>query len=596
MTSDPNAIQPRSASFEEALADGRRVLDSDPAAALKQAELLVRRRPDARVFRLAAQACRKLGMQADAEGAELGGIQASLGDPDLKVAAQALAEGRAADAMRIASKFLENQPDDLLAMTLTAEAAIATWELEDADRRLAAVLERAPAFLRASMLLTTCRALQVRMRAAIAVLDEVTAQKPNNVPALLSKARLLAEIGDNERATETLERLAALDERRPERWDQLGHSYRIVGRGREAVETFRRALAIEPSRGSAWWALANYFPRELDDCDEAAIRAAIDQRSGKPDEGALHLALGLIADRSGRHAEAFEQFVAGKKLKLVSQPYDPAPISAAVDAVIELFTTSFYGDRSGAGWSSSAPIFVIGMHRSGTTLVERILGRHSAIEGSGEMQILPKLAQWVRHEADDPEHYAAMLEALSAEQLAWVGRRYVDASRDFRRLDKPLFIDKNNLNWMQIGLILLALPDAKVIDMRRNALDCCWANFKMLFSQHFPATNDLRHVGQFYRDYVRLFEAMKAAAPDRILPVRYEEVVDDLDGQTRRMLDFLGLDFEPQCLDFHLSTGAVATASSEQVRQPLNRKGIGSAEPYRQWLGPLIEELGDLAN
>lgn len=229
-------------------------------------------------------------------------------------------------------------------------------------------------------------------------------------------------------------------------------------------------------------------------------------------------------------------------------------------------------------------------------MVERILGRHSAIEGAGEMRILPKLAELARREADNPEHYADLLKDLPDEQLAWVGRRYVEASRDYRRSAKRHFIDKNNLNWLQSGLTLLALPGARIIDVRRNALDCCWANFKMLFSTEFPATNDLRHVGRFYRDYVRLFDAMKQAAPGRILSVRYEGVVDDLEGQTRRMLDFLDLPFEPQCLDFHLSTGAVATASSEQVRQPLNRKGIGSAEPYRQWLGPLIEELGELAD
>ncbi len=190
-------------------------------------------------------------------------------------------------------------------------------------------------------------------------------------------------------------------------------------------------------------------------------------------------------------------------------------------------------------------------------------------------------------------HFSKIYRTL---QISWVGERYIEASGDYRRTDKPHFIDKNNLNWMQIGLILLALPNARIIDMRRNALDCCWANFKMLFSRHFPATNDLRHVGRFYRDFVRLFEAMKQAAPNRILSVRYEDVVGDLEGETRRMLGFLGLEFEPQCLDFHLSTDPVATASSEQVRRPLNREGIGSAEPYRQWLGPLIEELGSLSD
>jgi hypothetical protein len=305
--------------------------------------------------------------------------------------------------------------------------------------------------------------------------------------------------------------------------------------------------------------------------------------------------LGYIAYRRGDHAAAFENFVAGKNARLDQLPYDPNPISTAVDGVIETFTADFYDARRQSGWSDSSPIFIIGMPRSGTTLVERILGRHSEVEGTGELKIIRNLAENVRHKLNNPQHYAALLETVSSAHLAWFGERYIEASRDYRKTSKPRFIDKNNLNWMQSGLVLLALPDAKIIDVRRNALDCCWANFKMLFSDWYPATNDLRHVGQFYRDYVRLFDAVHVAAPERILSVQYEDVVDDIEGQTRRMLDFLGLEFEAQCLDFHLTKDAVATASSEQVRQPLNRKGIGSADPYRQWLGPMIEELGPLA-
>ena len=595
MTDGPSPVQTRSGSFEDALAHGRRLLDQDPSAALKQAEELVRLRKDARVFRLAAAACRKLGMPVDAEGAELGAIEASLREPELSRSAEALADGRDADAREIATNFLQTQPDDLLAMTIAAEASLALREFEVAEKLLDEVLERAPTFLRASMLLASCLAMQVRMREAITVVERVVARKPHSVPALSNLARLLAEVGDGEKATEMHERLVALDRSRPERWEQLAHSYRIVGRREDSIEAFRRALAIEPSRGSSWWAISNYFPTELGDQDRDAITAALAQRTGKQDEGALWLALGHIADRAGEYAEAFEYFRSGKAARLVNQPYDPDPISTAVSEVIKLYTPGFYRQRSGAGWQDSSPIFVIGMHRSGTTMVERMLGRHSAIEGAGEMRVMPKLAECARREADNPEHYAELLANLPDEQLTWVGKRYVEASRDYRRSEKRHFIDKNNLNWLQAGLTLIALPDARIIDVRRNALDCCWANFKMLFSAEFPATNELRHVGQLYRDYVRLFDAMQVAAPGRILSVRYEQVVDDLEGQARRMLDFVGLPFEPQCLDFHLSTGAVATASSEQVRQPLNRKGIGSAEPYRQWLGPLIEELGELA-
>lgn len=595
MTNRPRQVHVRAGSFEEALANGQRLLDRDPAAALRQAEALVKSRNDARVFRLAAAACRKLGMDADAEGAELGAIQAGLAEPAMKGAALAQAEGNSVEALKIATDFLEENPGDLLAMTLIAEASINMWHLDEAAEMLRAVHERAPTFLRGSMLLATCLIKQVKMRDALDVLEEVVARKPGNVPALTLLAQTRAAVGDVEGAASVYEQLLALDERKAEWWIHLGQHYRALGRRDDSVGAFRRALAIEPFDGSAWWSLANYYTKEIDDQDVAQINRALPKRSGTPQEGSLRLALGLIADRDGNYAEAFDHFAEGKRIRLAHQPYDPDRVSAGVDSVIGLFTANFYDRRKAAGWQDQSPIFIVGLPRSGTTLVERVLGRHRAIEGAGELQIIQRLAEFARRKADNPEDYSAMLDTLADNQLAWVGERYVEASRDFRRGDEPMFIDKANLNWMQVGLILLALPGARIIDVRRSALDCCWANFKMLFTEGYPAANDLRHVGRFYRDYVRLLDAMELAAPGRILPVRYESVVNDLEGQTRRILEFLGLEFQAECLDFHLATDAVATASSEQVRQPLNRKGIGSAEPYRQWLGPLIDELGDLA-
>ena len=535
-------------------------------------------------------------MKADAHGAELGAIEASLSDPWVKRVAIANSEGQIHQARSIASAIVNGNPDDLLAKTLVAEASMELWDLDEAERLLKSVVERAPGFLRATMLLATCLGKQVRMRDAIALLDEVIVRKPQNVMALSHLGQLLSEVGQNERATVTYERLVSLDENQAKSWVQLAHYYRIVGRRQDSINSLRRALALEPLNGSAWWPLANFFGEQLNSGDEEALNKALNDRHGHPDEGALHLALGLLADRRADYPTAFDHFVAGKRVRLAEQPYDPHPISVAVDGVIKSFTPEFYRRRCPAGSSDCSAIFIIGMPRSGTTLVERILGRHSAIEGAGELRIVDKLAEWVRHQAENPDNYAAMLETMSDAQLRWVGERYVEASADFRKTGKPFFIDKNNLNWMQIGLILIALPNAKIIDVRRNALDCCWANFKMLFSGGFPATNDLRHVGIIYRDYVRLFDAVAMAAPGRILSVQYEDVVDDIETQTRRMLNFLDLDYEPGCIDFHLSEGAVATPSSEQVRQPLNRKGIGSAEPYRQWLGPLVEELGPLTD
>ncbi|HEX8584894.1 MAG TPA: sulfotransferase [Allosphingosinicella sp.] len=584
----------RQGTFEEALANGRRLLSGDPAAALRQAEALIGAARDARVYRLAAAACRALGMTRDATGAELGGIEASLSNPQLRSAAALEAEGRSADALRLTEQFLRAEPDDLLALTLVAEASISLWDLERAERNLRSVLERAPSFLRASMLLATCLARQIRMREAIGVLDAVVARKPDNMPALTLLGRLRSEVGDIDDAVTLHERLVSLDDS-AERRVNLAQFYRIAGRRDDAIGAFRRALAMDPFNGSAWWSLANYYPAELGDGDEEAIRKGLAERKGQPAEGALRLTLGLIADRKGEPAPAFQHFLAGKKIRLEHQPYDPEPVTAAVDGIIDLLTPQFYERRKSLAEGDTAPIFVVGMPRSGTTLVERILGGHSAIEGTGELQIMPRLAEIARHKADDPAHYAGLLESLSSADLAALGGRYIGASRDYRRTEKTRFVDKNNLNWMQIGVILLALPEARIIDVRRDAVDCCWANFKMLFAEGYPAANDLRHIARFYRDYARLIDAVKVAAPGRILTVRYEDVVDDIAGQTRGMLRFLGLDFEPQCLEFHRARGAVATASSEQVRRPLNREGLGSAAPYRQWLGPMLEELGPLA-
>lgn len=595
MTDRPSLVHVRSGSFEEALANGQKLLDRDPSSALKQAETLVRLRKDARVFRLAAAACRKLGLKAEAEGAELGAIEASLGAPELKEATELLAEGSAREAQAIGEKFLAAFPDDLLAKMIVGEASLALWELDRVEQLARSILDRAPTFLRASMLLATCLIKQVRARDAIAVLDEVIARKPTNRPALIFLAESRAGVGDIDEAAAIYEKLLTLDPRRVDWLLYLGQHYRALGRRDDAIKAYRQALDIDPNNGSAWWSLANYFGKTLEDRDVVAIQNSLAERAGTPDEASLQLAVALVAERDGNREEAFRHFAEGKRIRLADQPYDPDPTSAAVDGVIELFTHDFYDRRKSAGFDDPSPIFMVGLPRSGTTLVERILGRHSEIEGAGELQIIPRLAEFARRSADDPEHYAAMLENLADPQLAWVGKRYVEASRDFRRTDKPRFIDKANLNWMQIGLILLALPNARIIDVRRKALDCCWANFKMLFTEGYPAANDLRHIGRFYGDYVRLFDAMQSAAPDRILSVRYEDVVDDIEAQARRILDFIGFEFEPACLDFHLSQDAVATASSEQVRQPLNRKGIGSAEPYRLWLGPLIEELGPLA-
>lgn len=580
-------------SIDNLLAAVRDLLDSDPRSALDHAETLLPSTPDPRVFRLAAEACRRLGMADDAEDAELAAIQAGFRVPALNAAAVANHEGRNDESRAILARFLDSQPDDLLALTMAAEADIHAWELERAEQRLRTVLERAPNFLRAIMLLAKFLVLQARLKEAIALIDGVVRRKPNNKTALQYLAELHAEANDHEQAVSVYAKVLALDQADLAMWIVYAQQLRMLGRKEESIAAFRRALALDPNSGPAWWGLVNYFTAEITAADSAALEQALAAREGTAEDGGpLHVAAGILAEGRGDFAEAFRHIAEGKQLRLLAYPYDSAAASARVDELIRAFSTERFAAHGPAGFADSSPIFIIGMPRSGTTLLERILGCHSQIEPGGELPIMPRLHERLRRGADSG--YAERIATMSGDALTELGRWYVERSRDYRPLNRARFIDKLNSNWLHTGLIRLMLPSARIIDLRRDALDCCWSNYKMLFAEGHVASNDQRDIARYYRDYARMVEAVDAAVPGGILRVRYEQLVDDVEGETRRILDFLGLAFEPGCIDFHLSTSAVATPSSEQVRRPINRDSIGSAEPYRQWLGPMIEELGEL--
>ncbi len=577
--------------FEDGLAQGASLLDRDPAAALDQAEKLVRVRRDPRAFELAAAAFRRLGKPAEAEQAELGGIKASFAMKALDDAAVADFEGRSLESRTMVAAFLEQNPDNLLALTMAAEADMNSWELASAEARLRKVLDRAPTYLRGIMLLARCLVQQARLQEAIALVDEVVARKPDNITALQYLAQLCGEANQFEKAAATYGRIVELQPSQVDMWILYAQHLRMMGSDQESQAAFRRALAMEPTSGAAWWGLAYYYASAITAEDIEAMERALQSVGESPqDGGPLHVALGVMAERRGEHAEAFRHISTGKELRAREHPHDPDVQSAHVDELIGAFTAERYAEVAGAGFPDNSPIFIVGMPRSGTTLLERILSRHSEIEAGGELPIIQRMA------AAGAGSSGVHIATATAEDLKQLGEQYIARSKDYRTEHKPRFIDKMNSNWFRVALIRMMLPNARIIDLRRNALDCCWSNFKMMFAEGTVAANDQRGIARFYRDYVRMIEAVDEAAPGGILKVRYEELVDDIEGQTRRIFDFLGLDYEPECIDFHLSTAAVATPSSEQVRQPLNRKSIGSAEPYREWLAPMIEELGELAS
>ena len=572
----------------------RALLDQDPNAALRFVDARLPTKPDPQLFRIAAEACRRLGMTKDAEDAELAAIQAGFRLPQLNEAAVAAQDGRDEESRLLIDLFLEQHPDDLLALTMAAERDIHGWQLKRAEERLAVVLGRAPNFLRAIMLLAKYRALEARVQDAIEILEQVVRRKPNNKTVLQYLAELHAEANDHENAAEVYAKVLALDPNDRAMWIIYAQQLRMLARRDESIAAFRKALALDPGNGAAWWGLVNYFASDVSDADVAAMEEALTACLGTPeDRGPLHIALGIVAERKGDFEQAFRYIAEGKRIRLSVHPYSAATASANVDELIGTFTRDRFEAHGAGGYADGSPVFIIGMPRSGTTLLERILGRHSQIEPGGELPIMPRLHEGLRRGSE--AGYAQRVAAMGADELTQLGQTYVERSRDYRPLNRARFIDKLNANWLHVGLIRLMLPNARIIDLRRDALDCCWSNYKMLFAEGHIASNDQRDIARFYKDYVRMVEAVDAASPGGILRVRYEELVDDVEGQTRRILDFLGLDFEPDCIDFHLSTSAVATPSSEQVRRPINRDSIGSADPYRQWLGPMIEELGDLA-
>ncbi|HEY6661429.1 MAG TPA: sulfotransferase [Sphingomicrobium sp.] len=572
----------------------RDLLETDPRAALQSAEMLLPTAPDPRVFRLAAAACRRLGMTADAEDAELAGIQAGFRVRELNDAAVAGQDGRNGEAREIVDCFLEAHPDDLLALTMAAESDVHAWQLERAGERLRTVLGRAPSFLRAIMLLAKCLMFQARLEEAIDVVQAVLQRKPNNRTALQYVAQLHAEANNHEKAAEIYGRILALDPSDFETWIVYAQHLRMLGRKDEATAAFRRALTLDSDSGAAWWNLANYFASDLTESDVESIHRALERRADRSDDGGpLHLALAILAERGKDYGETFRHVSEGKRLLSDANPYDPDVATRDVATMLGSFTPERFAAQGSSGFPDESPIFVIGMPRTGSTLLERILSCHSQIEPGGELPIMPRLHERLRHQGGSG--YADDVAAMSPEELRRLGEWYIERSRDYRTSDKPKFVDKLNSNWFHIGLIRLMLPNARIIDIRRDALDCCWSNYKMLFAEGHVAANDQRHIARFYKDYVRLVAGIDEAAPGGILRVRYEDLVDDIESETRRILDFLGLEYEPACIDFHLATGAVATPSSEQVRRPINRDSIGSADPYRQWLGPMIEELGDLA-
>ena len=582
--------------LQVALAHTGRLLATRPDLAAAQArEILAVVPASGEAWGLLAEA---LSRQGDTEGAGrayAGQIAASVHEPELQQAAAALADNRLAVAERLLKPFLKRHPDTVAALRMLAEVAGRLGRYDDAEALLARCLELAPGFAPARHNHALVLYRQNRPAEAIAEADRLLAGEPGHPAYRSLKAAALAQIGEYDAAIEGYRGVLAEHPLQPKGWMSLGHALKTVGRSDESIAAYRRSLEQQPGLGESWWSLANLKTFRFSAADIAAMQAQLARADlAEDDRLHLHFALGKALEDQTLDAEAFAHYREGNALRRRAIAYDADETSAHVVRSKALFTPEFFAARAGQGCAAPDPIFVVGLPRSGSTLVEQILASHPEVEGTMELPDIASIARRLGGERRPGEApaYPGVLADLAPKQLKALGEEYLERTRVQRKTGRPLFIDKMPNNFAHVGLIHLILPRAKIVDVRRHPLGCGFSGFKQHFARGQGFTYDLTDLGRYYADYVALMAHFDAALPDRIHRVIYERLVEDAEPQVRRLLVYCGLDFDPACLRFHETARPVRTASSEQVRQPLNRDGLDQWRRFEPWLGPLKAALG----
>jgi tetratricopeptide (TPR) repeat protein len=504
--------------------------------------------------------------------------------PRLVEAALALNENRLDVAERLLKPHLKDDPFDVRAIRMLAELAARIGRMKDAEALLRRALDLAPNFNAARANLALVLGRTGRPAEALELLEPVFDAEPDTIGHMNLKAATLGRLGDFDEAIEIYEAVLARTPRQPLVWLSYGHMLKTVGRQKDGIAAYRKAIELKPELGEAWWSLANLKTIRFDEGDIAAMMSALGTR-GLPDQDRLHLdfALGKAMHDAGRADEAFSHYRSGNALRRKQQPFDVGQLGRRVDRSIEAFTRELLSSEGGS--EVSDPIFIVGMPRAGSTLIEQILSSHSLVEGTSELPDIPAIA-------GQSGDYVARATSMSPDERREAGEDYLKRASVQRRTDRPLFIDKLPNNWMFVPFIQLILPNAKIIDARRHPLGCCFSNFRQHFARGQDFTYDLSDLGHYYSDYVRLMAHVDAVMPGRVHRVIYERMVDDTETEVRALLDYCGLEFEAACLTFHETERAVRTASSEQVRQPIYRDATEEWQRYEKHLGPLKEALG----
>jgi len=480
-------------------------------------------------------------------------------------------------------------------MRLLARIGIAHKVYFDAQVLLAAVLERAPDYRAARQEYAFVLVELHRYQEALRELERLMAEEPDSRELKILRAAAYVGVGEHERAIGLYRELLVGGPPDAEAHLSIGHALKTLGQAPAAIDAYRRAAGCRADFGDAYWSLANLKTYRFTQEELTRVQSALaTPTTAAVDRYHLCFALGKALEDQGDFAESFRHYELGNALKRPECRYRAELIESNTQQQIKVCTAEFFASRTGWGSDSPDPIFIIGLPRSGSTLLEQILASHSQVEGTQELPNVQQIVSRLRGFGPEPEEprYPRILTTLSAEDFRQLGEEYLAGTRVYRS-DEPFFIDKMPNNFRHVGLIHLMLPKARIIDARREPMACCFSNFKQLFANGQEFTYSIEDIARYYRTYLELMRHWDRALPGRVLRVLHEDVVDDLEGSVRRLLDFCGLEFEPQCVAFHENRRSVRTASSEQVRQAISREGLEQWRNFEPWLGPLRSALGD---
>lgn len=504
-------------------------------------------------------------------------------------------EGRILRAEEIARAFLRQHPQDIEGMRLLADIGSRLGVHEDADFLLKTAIELDPDNVQ--LRIDYIQVLRKRQKFALSLEQaQLLLERDPESPIFQSLFAIESlQAGDYERALAAFDKVLEKLPGDPATLTSRGHALKTYGRSEQAIEAYQTAIRAAPQNGDAWYALANLKTYRFTDSELAEL----EDIQASPDlsfMSRVHIAfaLGKAFEDRGAHTEAFANYQRGNDLKRKQTRYTTDQMQAEFDAQKRYCTADMIAAQSGKGHNAPDPIFIIGLPRAGSTLIEQILASHSQVDGTLELPNILSLAHQLRGRnlVSDRDRYPRVVGELPAQELQALGADYIENTR-IHRQNARFFTDKMPNNFRHLGLIHLILPNAKIIDARRAPMDCCWSGYKQLFAEGQEFTYGLEEIGHYYRDYVDLMDHWDAVLPEgRVLRVQHEDVLDDLEDQVRRILDYCGLPFERACIDFHENDRAVRTASSEQVRQPINRTGQGQWQPYERFLEPLKSALG----